>query len=162
MKAIRLSSCYGLSGLGLSYLVANKQFLVQLEIICCSGISFEGYHCLTTLTSLSYLTSRSINLDDIGLNMICSSCLHIEYLDIRGNNFITIEGLNNIHCLIHLKAFSLSGVSDDWLAKLSNSTALTQLDIFFNSTVSDEGLLQLSSLVKLTSIKVNGLKRALK
>jgi Leucine-rich repeat (LRR) protein len=93
--------------------------------------------------------------------MICSSCLLIEYLDIRFNDLITVEGLNNIHCLIHLKSLSLDVTSDDWLAKLSHCTALTQLDLD-NSTVSDEGLLQLSSLVKLTSVDVNGQKRVLR
>jgi hypothetical protein len=161
MKSIRVYRCHGLSGLGLSYLVANKQFLVQLDIIRCDGISSEGYHCLTTLTNLYHLTVDDSKLDDIGLNMIFSSCLLIEYLGIRYNDFITLEGLNNIHCLIHLKSLLLSGASDDWLAKLSHSTALTQLDLFFNSTISDEGLLKLSSLVKLTSVKVNGQKRVL-
>jgi hypothetical protein len=161
-KSIRLFYCHGLSGLGLRYLVANKQFLVQLKIIGCEGISSEGYHCLTNLTSLSYLIIYHSKLVDIGLNMICSSCLLIEYFDIRENGFITVEGLNNIHCLIHLKSLSLSGASDDCLAKLSHSTALTQLDLFFNSTVSDEGLLQLSSLFMLTFVNVNGRNRVLR
>jgi Leucine-rich repeat (LRR) protein len=166
MKSITVTGsmskgCHGFSGLGLSYLVANKQFLVQLKIINCDGISSEGYHCLTTLTNLTNLTVIYTKLDDIGLNMICSSCLLIEYLAIR-NRFITIEGLNNIHCLIHLKSLSLCGASDDWLAKLSHSTALTDLDLLDNSTVSDEGLLQLSSLVKLKSVNVNRQKRVLR
>jgi hypothetical protein len=160
MKSIRVFGC-GLSGLGLSYLVANKQFLVQLTIIECYGISSEGYHCLTTLTILTYLAVAGGKLDDIGLNMICSICLLIEYLDIRGNDHITVEGLNNIHCLIHLKSLFLSGASDDGLAKLSHSTALTQLDLY-NSSVSDEGLLKLSSQVKLASVNVNGRKRVLR
>jgi hypothetical protein len=101
-------------------------------------------------------------LNDIGLNMICSSCLLIEYLDIRWNDQITVEGLKIIHCLIHLKSLFLSGASDDWLAKLSHSTALTQLDLH-NSTVSDEVLLQLSSLqVMLASVSVNGRNRFLR
>jgi hypothetical protein len=157
-----LYGCHDLSGLGLSYLVANKQFLVQLEIICCNGISSEGYHCLTTLTNLTSLSIRSSRLDDIRMNMISSSCLLIEYLAIRYNDTITVEGLNNIHCLIHLKTLLLSVASDDWLAKLSHSTALTQLDLFTNSTVSDEGLLQLSSLFMLTFVDVNGRKRVLR
>jgi hypothetical protein len=161
MKLITVGFCHGLSGLGLSYLVANKQFLVQLKIDCCDGISSEGYHCLTTLTNLTNTSISSSNLDDIGLNMICSNCLLIEYLDIRWNDLITVEGLNNIHCLIHLKSLSLYGASDDWLAKLSHSTALTQLD-FYNSTVSDGGFLKLSFLVKLASINVNGQKRVLR
>jgi Leucine-rich repeat (LRR) protein len=108
MKSIVVSSCHHLSGLGLSYLVANKQFLVQLKIGFCDGISSEGYHCLTTLTNLTHLSAINSKLDDIGLNMICSSCLLIEDLDIRHNGLITIEGLNNIHCLTHLKSlFSL-------------------------------------------------------
>jgi hypothetical protein len=160
MKLITVGFCHGLSGLGLSYLVANKQFLVQLEIDWCDGISSEGYHCLTTLTNLTNLTvTDSKKLDDIGLNMICSSCLLIENLDIQNNRykvFTTVVGLNNIHCLIHLKSLSLSGSSDDWLAKLSHCTALTQLDLKYNSTVSDEGLLQLSSLFMLTFVNVNG------
>jgi hypothetical protein len=147
--------------LGLSYLVANKQFLVQLEINDCRGISSEGYHCLTTLTNLTNISIRCSNLADIGLNMICSSCLLIEYLDMPFNGLITVEGLNNIHFLIHLKTLFLSDASDDWLAKLSHSTALTQLDLY-NSTISDEGLLQLSSLFMLTFVNVNGRKRVLR
>jgi hypothetical protein len=165
MKSIKVDCCHGLSGFGLSYLVENKQFLVQLKIIWCSGISSERYHCLTTLTNLTSLTVVNSKLDDIGLNIICSSCLLIAYLDIRNDkskNLITIEGLNNIHYLIHLKTLSLSGASDKWFAKLSYSTALTQLDLLTNSTVSDEGLLQLSSLVKLTFVNVNEQKRVLR
>jgi hypothetical protein len=150
MKSISIRECHGLSGLGLSYLVANKQFLVQLEIDYCDGISSEGYHCLTTLTNLTNLTVHDSKFDYIGLNMICSSCLLIEYLDIQYNDLITGEGLNNIYCLSHLKSLLLSGASDDWLAKLSHNTALTQLDLY-NSTVSDEGLLQLSSLKKINN-----------
>jgi Leucine-rich repeat (LRR) protein len=162
MKSISIWDCHGLSGLGLSYLVANKQFLVQLEINDCYGISSKGYHCLTTLINLTSLTFVNSSLDDIGLNMICSSCLLIEYLDVQRNRFITIEGLNNIHYLIHLKSLFLSGASDDWLVKLFHSTALTQLDLLTNSKVSDEGLLQLSSLVKLTFVSVNGQKQVLR
>jgi hypothetical protein len=161
MKSMTVVSCDDLSGLGLSYLVANKQLLVQLKINDCDGISSEGYHCLITLTYLTSLTIELSELDDIGLNMICSSCLLIEDLDLGWNNLITVEGLNNIHCLIHLKSLLLFGTSDDWLAKLSHSTALTQLDLY-DSTVSDEGLLQLSSLVKLTSVNINGQKRVLR
>jgi hypothetical protein len=158
IKSIEVFWCRCLSGLGLSYLVANKQFLVQLKTNDCYGISSEGYHCLTTLTNLTSLTIRVCELDDKGLNMICSSCLLIEDLHILWNGRITIEGLNKIHSLIHLKTLSLSGAIDDCLAKLSHSTALTQLDLD-NSIISDEGLLQLSSLVKLTSVNVNGKKR---
>jgi hypothetical protein len=157
-----VNRCHGLSGLGLSYLVANKQFLVQLKIFYCPGISSEGYHCLTSLTNLCILTVSISKLDDIGLKMLCSSCLLTEYLDFLWNNLITKEGLNNIHCLLHLNSLSLSGASDDWLAKLSHSTALTQLDLKYNSTVSDEGLRQLSSLFMLTFVNVNGQKRVLR
>jgi hypothetical protein len=159
MKSITVCGSGSLSGLGLSYLVANKQFLVQLKIIWCDGISSEGFHCLTTLTNLTHLSIYHSKLVDI---VICSCCLLIEYFDIRGNDHITVEGLNHIHCLIHLKSFLLCVASDDWLAKLSHSTALTQLDLLTNSTVSDEGLLQLSSLVKLASVNVNGQKRVLR
>jgi hypothetical protein len=127
MKSIRVCGSYSLSGMGLSYLVANKQLLVQLEINNCIGISSEGFHCLTTLTNLTNLTVMLSKFDDIGLNMICSSCLLIEYLDVRGNTLITVEGLNNIHCLIHLKTLYIVGESVNWFAKLSHSTALQLL-----------------------------------
>jgi hypothetical protein len=107
MKSITVECC-GLSGLGLSYLVANKQFLVQLKIFDCWGISSEGYHCLTTLTNLTHFTIYNSELDNIGLNMICSSCLLIEYLELRYNDRITVEGLNNIHFLIHLKSLYIN------------------------------------------------------
>jgi hypothetical protein len=159
MKSIAVSR--GLSGLGLSYLVANKEFLVQLEIIDCwrisseDGISSEGFHCLSTLTNLTYLTIYNSGLDDIGLNMICSSCLLIEYFNIQGNNDLTIEGLNNIYCLIHLKSLSMTNASDDWLAMLFHNIALTQLNLGY-SFVSDEGLSHLSSLLfSLTSVLVD-------
>jgi hypothetical protein len=42
MNSITVDCCYVLSGLGLSYLVANKQFLAQLKIDDCDGISSEG------------------------------------------------------------------------------------------------------------------------
>jgi Leucine-rich repeat (LRR) protein len=143
-------------------LVANKQFLVQLKIDDCVGISSEGYHCLTTLTNLTSLTVINSTLGNIGLLVICSSCLLIEYLDIRSwNGLITVEGLNNIHCLMHLKALFLSHVSDDWLAKLSHSAALTHLDLQY-STISDKGLSHLSSLVSLTSVIANGRERLIK
>jgi Leucine-rich repeat (LRR) protein len=161
MKSIRVFGCDGLSGLGLSYLVANKQFLVQLKIDDCNGISSEGYHCLTTLTNLTSLTVINSNLDNIGLLVICANCLLIEDLDIRRNGFITKEGLNNIHCLMHLKTLFLSHVSDDWLAKLSHSAALTHLDLQY-STISDKGLSHLSSLVSLTSVIANGRERLIK
>jgi hypothetical protein len=157
MKSIEVAYCDGLSGLGLSYLVANKQFLVQLEIVDCDGISSEGYHCLTTFNNLTNISFSFCKLDDIGLNMICSSCLLIEYLDVVRVR-ITIEGLNNIFCLIHLKALVLSGASDDWLAKLSHNTALTHLDLWYGS-ISNEGLSHLSSFINLTSVKVDGHRR---
>jgi hypothetical protein len=161
MKSIRVCGCQGLSGLGLSYLVANKQFLVELEIICCSGISSEGYHCLTTLTNLTSLCVWNGLVDDFGLKMICSSCLLIEFLDIRNTikrQNITFEGLKNIHFLIHLNSLSLSHVNDDWLAKLSHNTALTYLDLWYGS-ISDEGLSHLSPLANLTSILLDGKER---
>jgi hypothetical protein len=159
MRSIEVSWCRGLSGLGLSDLVANKQFLVQLkiQINCCHDeISFEGYHCLTTLTNLIHFTIYNSRLDDIGLNMICSSCLFIEYLDIRLNRRITIEGLNNIHRLTHLKSLSINVVGDDWLSKLCNNTTLTDLDLSYSYYISNEGLSRLSSLVNLSKLDLNG------
>jgi hypothetical protein len=133
--------------------VANKELLVQLKLSYCNGISSQGYHCLTNLTNLTSLSICS-KLDSIGLNMICSSCLLIEYLDIRNNRRITVEGLNNLYYLIHLKSLVLYRANDDWLAKLSHNTALTHLD-FRKSKISDEGLSHLFSFVNLTSVKVN-------
>jgi hypothetical protein len=83
--------------------------------------------------------------------MICSSCLLIEFLDIRSNRLITIEGLNNVHCLKHLKTFYIIVQSDHWLSKLSNYTALTDVDLS-NSNISNEGLSHLSSLDKLSRL----------
>jgi Leucine-rich repeat (LRR) protein len=163
ITSITVRCCHDLS---LSHLVANKQFLVELEIFYCHEISSEEFHCLTTLTNLTYLTIADCELGDIGLNMICSSCLFIEYLDvgtteIQLNDPITIEGLNNIHCLIFLRSLFLSDAGDHWLAKLSHSTSLTHLD-FEDSTISDAGLSHLSSLDNLTSVTVNGKDRPIK
>jgi hypothetical protein len=164
IKSIVVSLCRGLSGLGLSYLVANKQFLVQLKIDYCYGISSEGYHCLTTLTNFTSFTVSHSKLDDIGLNMICSSCLLIEYLDVRWNDLITIEGLNNIHFLVHLNTLLFSPRDNNWLAKLSNNIALTHLDLSlsYRSSISNQELSShLSSLTYLTSVKVSGKERVL-
>jgi hypothetical protein len=91
-----VSLCHSLSGLGLSYLVVNKEFLLKLEINNCLGIPPEGYHCLTTLTNLIVLTINTFAwFDDVGLNMICSSCLLIEYLDIKRSLLINKEGLKH-------------------------------------------------------------------
>jgi hypothetical protein len=115
------------------------------------------------------LTITNSELNDIGLNKICSSCRLIEYLDVQINNyfldlgdvefFITKEGLNNIHRLAHLKSLFLYHASDNWLAKLSHNTALTYLDLSYYSTVSDVELSKLSSLVNLTSVVVEGKER---
>jgi hypothetical protein len=159
MKSITVKRCDDLSGLGLSYLVANKELLVQLTVDYCDGISSEGFHCLTTLTNLTNISISSSKLDDIGLNMICSSCLLIEYLDIKWNDLITVEGLNNIHYLTHLKSLFLFRVSDDLLEKLSRNTTLTHLDLRY-STLSDEALALLSiSFVNLSSLLVGGEQR---
>jgi hypothetical protein len=158
MKSITVKRCDDFSGLGLSYLVANKELLVLLKIESCNRISSEGYHCLTTLTNLTSLTVRFSKLDDIGLNVICSSCLLIEYLYIKYNN-ITIKGLDNINFLIHLKLLFLSSVTDNWAEKLSHNTTLTNLDIS-RSTLSDEGLSLLCiSLVNLSSVLDDGQQR---
>jgi hypothetical protein len=103
IASMTLIWCEGLTGKGLRYLVVNKEFLVQLKIKECHEIAAEGYHCLTTLTNLTNLTINVSQLDDIGLNMICSSCLLIEYLNVQKND-VTIEGFNKINCLIYLKA----------------------------------------------------------
>jgi hypothetical protein len=60
-------------------------------------------------------------------------------------------GLNNIHCLAHLKSFYIIVVSDNWLSKISNNTALTDLDLSY-SNISNEGLSHLSSLVNLSKL----------
>jgi hypothetical protein len=71
VKSIKVSHCHGLSGLGLSYLVANKELLVELEIVYCDGISSEGCHCLTTLINLTSLTVIYGKLNDIGELIFC-------------------------------------------------------------------------------------------
>jgi hypothetical protein len=153
IKSITVSLCHSLSGLGLSYLVVNKEFLFQLEINDCFGIYLEGYHCLTALTNLIVLTINTLAcFDDIGLNMICSSCLLIEYLYIQRSFRITKEGLNNIHCLTHLKSLFVCFARDDWLCKLSHNTALTSIFFGICSVITDKALSQLSSLVNLTSV----------
>jgi hypothetical protein len=145
--------------------VANKKLLVKLEIEDCRGIRRDGYDCVSTLTNLTSLTIFDCLLDDIGLFDICSSCLLIEYLDvqnfrsIRINELITIEGLDNINCLVNLKSLFLTNASDDWLEQLSNNIALEDLELS-ESTISDEGLARLCSLlVNLTSVHVNGEER---
>jgi hypothetical protein len=155
MKSITVFGCPNLSGIGLSYLVANKEFLVQIKIHNCGRISSEGYHCMTTLTNLTHLTITVGKLDDIGFNLICSCCLFIEYLDIRYNHRITVEGLNNIHSLIHLKTLLLEGANDNWLAKLSHNITITHLDLS-ESVIFNGGLSHLSSLVNLTRLILEG------
>jgi hypothetical protein len=117
IASMTLIWCQGLTEKGLRYLVLKKDFLVQLEIKECHAISSEGFHCLTTLTNLTNLTINVSQFDDIGLNMICSSCLLIEYLNVQKND-VTIEGFNNIHCLIYLKTLFLPRTDNRLLKKL--------------------------------------------
>jgi hypothetical protein len=124
LKSIRVTRCLTLSDVGLKCLVANKEFLVQLEINDCRsigssfraisihyGIYSTGFHCLTTLTNLTNLTILNCYLDDLALNMICYSCIRIEHLcigNIYQNALITKEGLNNILCLMNLKSLDIN------------------------------------------------------
>jgi hypothetical protein len=129
IKSIRVKKCSNLSDVGLRYLVANKEFLVQLEINDCRsigssfraicvhyGIYSEGFHCLTTLTNLTILTIVNCYLDNLALNKICSSCIRIEDLFV-GNIYqyalINKEGLNNINCLSNLKSLCVNNFVDD-------------------------------------------------
>jgi hypothetical protein len=164
IKSIRVShSGWGLSGLGLSYLVANKDHLSELKIIHCC-VSSEGYHCLTTLNSLTKLQINSIFLDDFGLKMICCSCVQIEYLDIKreANSVylnpatITLEGYAHIHNLINLKTLFLYDQLSD--VRLCNNTTLTSIHLQHCTISSDNGLVyNISSLVNLTTLCFVGL-----
>jgi hypothetical protein len=165
INSMKVMCAYCLSGLGLSYLVANKQFLVQLHISYCDRISSEGYHCLTTLTNLTKLVLYSRNLDDIWLNMICCNCVQIEYLDIHRIQreerdvdpvTITLEGYAHLHCLINLKSLFLYEMLSD--VRLCNNTTLTSIHFNENCTIlSDNGLLyNISSLVNLTKLRFDG------
>jgi hypothetical protein len=153
---------YLLTGLGLSCLVANKNFLVELSLCRgCSGISPEGYHCLSSLIYLTKLTLMFLNLDDMGLNLICSSCIRLESLIIYNgytNSKLTVEGLNSIHCLSHLNSLTLTASCDRSLAKLSHNTALTNLLIDKGKDITYEGLSHLSNLVRLRSLTLLGCK----
>jgi hypothetical protein len=143
LKSLNVYECQNLSELGLSYLVANKPFLVELKLN--NNDKMDEFQNLSILTNLSYLTIR--RSDDIRLNMICSSCLLIEYLDVR-YSLIQIEDLENIHLMKNLKSLYLYGVDDDCLAKLTHNTALTYLELRYGS-VSNEGISQLSSIINL-------------
>jgi hypothetical protein len=136
----------------LNYLLSNKELsLVHLELIDLRGISSsEEFHCVTTLTNLTHLTvasciSTSLQyfhfnemslLDNIVLNMIITNCRLIQHLDIRNNNNCTIDGLENIHCLIYLETFKFSFATDSLLPKLSQIVALTRLDIWDDNKLS--------------------------
>jgi hypothetical protein len=159
IKSIRIEYCVCLSGLG--FCCNYKELLVQLQLYRCDGISSEGYHSISILSNLTYLTFKNTELDDIGLNMFCSSCLHIEHLQIEYNYLITVEGLNNIHCLYNLNSIFLTSVTNEWLAKLSHNTALINLNVRveIDSTITNEGLNHLSSLVALTSVMVERIER---
>jgi hypothetical protein len=171
MRSLKFLYCRGITGIGLSYLERNKEFLVKLEISKCYGIAKEGYHCLSTLTNLTYLNIYSSRLDDIGLNLICSSCLLVEHLGVGqeldhhlephfGRGSITVEdGFSHIHFLTNLKSLTLYRACDDWIKKLSDNFSLTSLDLRFNTISVQTINEQLPSLFKLTnlkSIKVNG------
>jgi hypothetical protein len=138
INSISLMHCTALQSLGLSYFLAKKEFLIDLELVELKFCASDGYHCLTTLTKLTSLKIITINsqLDDIVLNKICSSCLLIEYLDIRYSFWITIEGLNNIHCLTYLKSLLISCAKDTWLTKLSPALKFIFLH---NSNTSEKG-----------------------
>jgi hypothetical protein len=159
-SAIIYYDCLNFSNLGLGYLVAKKELLVKLFLSGCEGISCKGYHYLTNLTNLTDLSVyevESSHLDDIGLNMICSSCLLIKELHFT-SDIITIEGLNNIHCLKYLEKLELSIPNEDWLVKLSSNIKLTDLDLCY-STISDAGLAHLSCLTNLTNLENYEMKK---
>jgi hypothetical protein len=158
-KIRRITICNSdyLTGLGLSYLVANKESLVKLSLKRCWLISSEGYHCLSTLHNLTKLIILSSKLDDIGLNVICTSCLLIEYLDIKRepdyNDFpkFSLMGYDNISCLIHLHSLVLYRNYSD--VQLFNNTALTSLEIENCTILTDNGLLvNISSLKNLSRL----------
>jgi hypothetical protein len=144
----------GFSRSGFHYLVAKKNLLCELYLTgCYDYFSDGGNSCWTTLTNLTKLTVRKSMCNNIGLKMICSRCLLLEYLDIRYNpvkteNFnilISADGLNNIHLLIKLKSLYLSTVRDDWLKKLFQSSSLTHLDLGLSpdSKISNKALEEL-------------------
>jgi Leucine-rich repeat (LRR) protein len=146
LTALSVLSCSHLTGVGLGSLVVNKNFLVKLEVGSNSIVS-DGYHCLTSLTNLTKLNACASDLDDIGLNMICSSCLLIEYLDIKHTDRITSEGLNSFKCLINLKYLFLKVSDKRWPAKLSCNTSLTHLDSS-DSPIEDDGFTYLHSVLR--------------
>jgi hypothetical protein len=147
IESLRVAWCPLISGLGLrGIFLSNKELLVQLELCDCGGISSEGYHCLTILTNLTKLTIRASRLDDIGLNLICIRCVRLEFLEMKWNSGITINGLDNIHCLVHLGSLCLRVASEDWLTKLFHNSALTYLDLDY-SVISSEGLYLINSVL---------------
>jgi hypothetical protein len=146
LTALSVLSCSHLTGVGLRSLVVNKNFLVKLEVGSNSIVS-DGYHCLTSLTNLTKLNACASDLDDIGLNMICSSCLLIEYLDIKNTDHITSEGLNSLQCLIYLKYLFLRVSDFRWPMKLSCNTSLTHLDSS-DSPIEDDGFTYLHSVLR--------------
>jgi hypothetical protein len=146
LTALCVLSCCGLTGVGLGSLVVNKDFLVQFEFGS-SAIASDGFHCLTSLTNLTKLIASASQLDDIGLNLICSSCLLIEYLDFKHTDRITSEGLNNVTCLIHLRSLFLRVSDNQWPEKLSTNTNLTHLDSS-DSPIDDDGYGYLYSVLR--------------
>jgi hypothetical protein len=127
LRHLIISYCANIRGLGLSYLVANKPFLVNLEISNCMDIRTDGYHCLSTLHNLTSLTIHWGSLDDYVMGLICSNCCLIQHLDLLDGVFVTGEGISNISCLVHLKSLYLQNAGNDCLEKLTQNKALTHL-----------------------------------
>jgi hypothetical protein len=122
LNSITIINVMGLKGMKLSSFVAKREFLIQLEITRCMDISTDELCCLTTLTQLKSLTLTLIKYCNLVLNIVCSSCRLIEYLDVRYNlmeDINIIYGFDNILCLTKLKSLFLSDANDELLTLLS-------------------------------------------
>jgi hypothetical protein len=143
----------------------NKQILVELKIDSCSRISAEEYHCLSTLTDLTLLSFTRCKVDDIGLNLICSSCHHIANMYLDYNDRVTRNGLNNFHFLVNLTSLFAS-LFQKWesffiMEKICHNVTLTHLTMYCDC----EGTLflhnNLSNLINLTYLSINGIHSGL-
>jgi hypothetical protein len=153
MKSISLSR---FNGERLDWLVTNKVLLVEIKIDTCGVIPSEEYHCLSTLTNLTHVSFVQSKFDDIGLNLICSSCRLIKYLYLVYNE-VTINGLNNFYFLVHLTSlFILLPDRQNCCIgeKISHNIALTHLTVFNDFNSSFCRVLIPSELINLTYLCV--------
>jgi hypothetical protein len=154
MKSIKIKEVNGLSGLGLGYLLAEKELLTALTINNCQEIPSDGFHCLTILTNLTKLSVHRTNIDPLGLQMILLNCFLIEFLYIshfarKFYKLMSFSNQTNLQRLcLNVDYFGLESLS------IYCASMLTYLNI--DSNDDEQFYLSLSSLYNLKHLILKG------